>query len=168
MKGFLDLIRNILYRYDIEIAEFQSIWAKVLVGVGLLVGLSPKEDLAYTAISTASNLSLLSTGIIIIGIVHTIGMVKDSINYRRLASLLACIVWSYITVVVGLKHGILALITSTFALSSALVYLRLTGILSRSQRREGTDGDVLAVSGISTERISGIPTRSLHNKAGEE
>jgi hypothetical protein len=161
MRGFMNLIWNLLYRYDIEIAELQSILAKVILGVVFLINLPNVDDAGYKAIETSVDYRILSVAVCILGIFHIIGMMGDKVNYRRLASLLSCVIWSYLTVVIGKTHDIFAILSSTFALSSALVYLRLTGILSRSQRRNNVNEGVSTISSVSTERATSLPPGPL-------
>lgn len=159
MKSLIDLIKRILYGYDIEIAEIESILSKVMMGIAALVGLLSTKDISLIILANKANIPLLSIIMIFTGILHTIGLAKYKVNYRRLASFIACIAWFFITFSIGFNHMV-SYATLTFALSSALVYLRLTGILSGATKYETYLGLAKPLSASNAIRTPGLYNRT--------
>jgi hypothetical protein len=131
MKKFTRFMQDLLYHWDIEIAEVQSILAIIFVASSLL--LDPyrfNSILAEVLPKGIYSLVVFSVLMLAAAASHFLGLLEDSMQYRRIGNILSCMMWVYLTVVVGARHDMFALLAATFALSSALVYLRLTKLLA--------------------------------------
>ena len=126
--------RNILYYWDIEIAELQSILAIILLSVLMITRVIPSSSPLYLVTPTLFGFQSLSLVVLAIAILHLAGLIFGSAAMRRISSLLACSVWTYLTVAIGHRHDAFAILSLTFVVSSALVYLRLTKVLERLKR----------------------------------
>ena len=134
MQRIRGLVKNLLYYWDIEIAELQSILAIILLAVFLLFGLAPPNSSLYLVTPKIFGLELLTLVVFAIAILHFIGLSFDELKLRRASSLVSCALWTYLTVAIWRRHDMFAILSLTFVLSSGLVYLRLTKILERLQK----------------------------------
>jgi hypothetical protein len=135
MKALIQFLNNILYRYDIEVAEMQSILAKLSFALVLFGVITPSGLHQFTQFVIANShfgIPVFCVIALATGLLHLIGMVKDNIEIRRLAAFTSVMTWTFLTATL-ITQGIpvVTLLSGTFVLSSALVYLRLTGILNK-------------------------------------
>ena len=122
MSYIIDFLKKILLKHDIEIAEFQSILAKSLCGILLIFG-TPAHTVGYNTLSKAINIYVLGVVLSSVAFIYFFGLVKGNRRIRSVTSFISCIIWAFITVATAFKHDLLMVLSFTFALSSALIYL---------------------------------------------
>ena len=164
MSKLVAFLKKILYKYDIEIAELQSILGKMFLGLALILGVGNSSDSTYVSLIHSIPLSLLCFLLMAEGLVHLLGMIRESVRIRRNASLWAVISWCFITTVLRLHGDMVAYISATFVLSSGLIYLRLNNVLTQSSPREPAhEPNDSASDSISLKRAVSIYPRSGSN-----
>jgi hypothetical protein len=135
MSKLKTLVNNLLHEWDIEIAELQSILAIIILSASLLLGLTSPSSPLYLVTPKIFGFEILALAAFAISILHLGGLAFGNTCLRRWSSLAQCALWTYLTVSIWRRHDTFALVSVTFILSSGLVYLRLTRILERLQKR---------------------------------
>lgn len=168
MGKIIDFFIRILYKYDIEIAELQSILAKfssIFILLGIFDFSRLERFILFIRHHEPLGIPVFCIIATLIASFHFYGLVKNNTKIRKVGSFFSILTWTFLATILIIKGAPIAfLLSSTFILSSSLVYLRLSGILSSSDESNKDDIRVSSLHNPPRFRLIGIPSRATNIK----
>ena len=143
LREYFDRVLHLIFKSDIEYAEFQSCCMACVWGVWLVFNrLDDSNECGVFVPSTVSALRTLFPGYVwsiwfcFVGVGHYVSLVRMSYASRRFFSFVALCTWLYVSVYLGMTNPRMVAVPTTFffALGSAWGHWRL-----RSNKSKSTD-----------------------------